>query len=65
MASVAVIFGGVSGFISALFALVAFDAGWLFALGLWGFTGVAIALSLIALAMSTRQPQMQLQTEHA
>ncbi len=65
MASVAVIFGGVSGFISALFALVAFDASWLFALGLWSVTGAVIALSLITLAMTARRPQAELQAEHA
>jgi hypothetical protein len=48
-----------------LFALIAFEAGGLFALGLWSVTGAAIAVSLITLAMSGHQPQMQLQTEHA
>lgn len=52
MASFAMIFGRVSGFVSALFALIAFDAGGLFVLGLWSVTGAAIAVSLITLAMS-------------
>ncbi len=65
MASVAVIFGGMSGFVSALFALIAFDAGWIFALGLWSATGVAMGLSLIGLAMSARRPEPELQAEHA
>ena len=34
MASVAVIFGGLSGFLSTLFALIALDAGWRLASGL-------------------------------
>ena len=65
MASVAVIFGGMSGFVSALFALIAFDAGWIFALGLWSATGVAMGLSLIGLAMFPRRPEPKLQAEHA
>lgn len=65
MASVAVIFGGMAGFVAAALALIAFDAGWIFALGLWFCTGTAAALGLIALAMSARQPKLQLQTENA
>ena len=65
MASVAVIFGGLSGFLSALFALIALDAGWLMALGLWPVIGSAITLCLIALATSARHPQRELRAEHA
>ena len=65
MASVAVIFGGLSGFLSTLFALLALDAGWLLALGLWPIIGSAITLCLIALATSARHPQRELRAEHA
>ena len=65
MASVAVIFGGLSGFLSTLFALIALDAGWLMALGLWPVIGSAITLCLIALAMAARHPQRALRAEHA
>jgi hypothetical protein len=65
MASVAVIFGGLSGFLSTLFALLALDAGWLLALGLWPVIGSAITLCLIALATSARHPQRELWAEHA
>lgn len=65
MASVAVIFGGLSGFLSALLALIALDAGWLLALGLWPVIGSATTLCLIALAMAARHPQRALRAEHA
>ena len=65
MASVAVIFGGLSGFLSALLALIALDAGWLLALGLWPVIGSAITLCLIALAMAALHPQRALRAEHA
>jgi hypothetical protein len=65
MASVAIIFGGLSGFLSTLFALIAFDADWLLALGLWPVIGSAITLCLIALATSARHPQRELRAEHA
>lgn len=65
MASVAVIFGGLSGFLSTLFALLALDAGWLLSLGLWPVIGSAITLCLIALATSARHPQRELRAEHA
>ena len=65
MVSVAVIFGGLSGFLSTLFALLALDAGWLLALGLWPVIGSAITLCLIALATSARHPQRELRAEHA
>jgi hypothetical protein len=65
MASVAIIFGGLSGFLSTLFALLALDAGWLLALGLWPVIGSAITLCLIALATSARHPQRELRAEHA
>jgi hypothetical protein len=65
MASVAVIFGGLSGFLSTLLALIALDAGWLLALGLWPVIGSAITLCLIALAMAARHPQRALRAEHA
>ena len=65
MASVAIIFGGLSGFLSTLFALIALDAGWLLALGLWPVIGSAITLCLIALATSARQLQRELRAEHA
>jgi hypothetical protein len=65
MASVAVIFGGLSGFLSTLFALLALDAGWLLSLGLWPVIGSAITLCLIALALAAQHPQHDLRAEHA
>lgn len=54
MATVAVIFGGMAGFFSALVSLIVFNAGWLLALGIWAIGGFAVALVLVALAMMPR-----------
>ncbi len=65
MAAVVLIFGGTAGFISALTALVLFNASWVFALALWSLGGVAIAAMLVALAMALRAPEPQFDPEHA
>ncbi len=66
MAAIAVIAGGTFGFISALAALMIFDAGILLALGLWAFGGIAIALFLLLVALlPKRQRAPILVTEHA
>jgi hypothetical protein len=65
MATVAVIFGGMLGFVSALVSLIAFDASWLFALSLWAMAGFAVALVLIAMAMMPQRATKELDPEHA
>ncbi len=66
MAAVAVIFGGMFGFLSAIAALMVFDAGILLALGLWAFGGIVIALFLIVMALiPKRNAQATLVSEHA
>lgn len=64
MAAVAVIFGGMSGFISALIALILFNASWLVALGLWAIGGLAIAALLVGLALMSRLPHPDLNARH-
>lgn len=63
MAAVAVIFGGMTGFVSALLALVLFNSSWLMALALWALGGIAVAGLLVALALSSRQPKSRLLAE--
>lgn len=65
MATVAMIFGGTAGFVSALVALILFNASWLVALALWSVGGVAIALLLVALAMTAGRHHPELVAEHA
>lgn len=65
MAAVAVIFGGMTGFVSALIALFLFNASWLTALALWSLGGIAVAVVLIALAMASRQPKAAFVAETA
>ena len=65
MAAIATILGGTTGFLSALVALVLFNASWLFALALWSLGGIAVTLLLVAVAMSSRPAQKDLQTELA
>jgi hypothetical protein len=57
MAGIAVMFGGMTGFISAVMALVLFNASWLLALGLWSLIGMALAGVLIALSLGARRPR--------
>ncbi len=56
MATVAVIFGGMAGFFSALVSLIVFNASWFLALGIWAMGGFAVALVLVAFAMLPQQP---------
>ena len=65
MAAIATILGGTTGFLSALVALVLFNASWLFALALWSLGGIAVALLLVAMAMPAGRPAKDLQTELA
>lgn len=65
MATVAVIFGGMAGFFSALVSLIVFNAGWILALGIWAMGGFAVALALIALAMMPQRTNVHLDAEHA
>ncbi len=65
MAAVALMFGGTAGFISALTALILFNASWIFALALWSLGGIAIAALLVALAMTLRASEPHFDAEHA
>lgn len=65
MATVAVIFGGMTGFLSAVAAMILFNASWLLALGLWSIGGLAVAAMLLVLMSGTRQAQPKLYAEHA
>lgn len=65
MATVAVIFGGMAGFFSALVALVLFNASWILAMGLWAMGGIGIAALLVVLVQIAGRAQADLMTEHA
>lgn len=65
MAVVALIFGGTAGFVSALVALILFNASWLFAFALWSMGGIAIAATLVVLALALRTGAHGFEPEHA
>lgn len=65
MAAIAVIMGGATGFISALVALILFNASWLVALGMWSLGGAFVALVLVGLMVLPRRGQRSLITKHA
>lgn len=65
MATVAVIFGGMAGFFSALVSLIVFNAGWFLAFGIWAMGGFAVALVLVAMAMMPQRTNVHLDAEHA
>ncbi|TXI02081.1 MAG: hypothetical protein E6Q73_06265 [Pseudorhodobacter sp.] len=65
MAAIATILGGTTGFLTALVALVLFNASWLVALALWSLGGIAVALLLVALAMTAGRRHPELVAEHA
>ena len=66
MAIVATLAGGMLGFLSAMAALLVFDASWLLAFGLWGGGGLLIALTVLLLALSPREkPREALVSEAA
>ena len=65
MAAIAVIMGGATGFISALVALILFNASWLVALALWTLGGAVVALLLIAMAVQPRREKQALVAKHA
>ena len=65
MATVAVIFGGMAGFFSALIALILFNASWLLAMGLWAMGGLGVATLLVVLSRTARRPRLDLNAEHA
>ena len=65
MAAIATILGGTTGFLSALVALVLFNASWLVALALWSLCGIAVALLLVALAMTEDQTAKDMERELA
>ncbi|GLS85472.1 hypothetical protein GCM10010873_04450 [Cypionkella aquatica] len=55
MAIVSMIAGGMLGFISAMFSLVALQVSWMTALGLWSGIGCAAAILLLGYAMLPRR----------
>ena len=65
MAAIAVIMGGATGFISALVALILFNASWLVALGLWTLGGAAVAMLLIVVALLPRRSKDAMVAKHA
>jgi len=66
MAVVSMIAGGMVGFFSALFSLVALNVSWMTALGLWSGVGCAAAAALLACAMWPRRKVADLRrAEHA
>ena len=65
MAAIATILGGTTGFLSALVALILFNASWLVALALWSMGGIAVALILVALAMTAGRREPELVSEGA
>lgn len=64
MAAVAMILGGMAGLISALIALVLFNASWLLAIGLWCLAGTCVFGLMIALSVTSRRPRRRLQAKH-
>lgn len=66
MAVVSMIAGGMLGFFSALFSLVALNVSWMTALGLWSGIGCAAAALLLGYAMvPSRKLTEARRTEHA
>lgn len=65
MAAVAVILGGMVGFFSALISMIAFNASWFLALGIWSLFGFAVALVLITLAVTPKADMADIAAEHA
>ncbi|MES2435714.1 MAG: hypothetical protein V4586_18035 [Pseudomonadota bacterium] len=66
MAVVSMIAGGMLGFFSALFSLVALNVSWMTALGLWSGIGCAVAILLLGYAMLPRHKLIEpRRTEHA
>jgi hypothetical protein len=55
MAVVSMIAGGMVGFFSALFSLIALNVTWMTALGLWWGVGSVAAMAVLALAMLPRR----------
>ena len=54
MAVVAILFGGMIGFFSAVFSLVALDISLLAAIGLWAGIGIGVAVLVLALRLLPR-----------
>lgn len=66
MAIVSMIAGGMLGFFSAVFSLVALNVSWMTALGLWSGIGCAVAALMLGYAMWPRRRAADLRrTEHA
>ncbi len=66
MAVVSTIAGGMLGFFSAVFSLVALNVSWMTALGLWSGIGCAVAALLLGCAMWPRRKTLEIRRkEHA
>jgi membrane protein implicated in regulation of membrane protease activity len=55
MAVVSMLAGGMVGFFSAVFSLIALNVTWMTALGLWWGVGSFAALAVLAMAMLPRR----------
>lgn len=55
MAVVSMLAGGMVGFFSAVFSLVALNASWMTALGLWWGVGSVAAFAVLAFAILPRR----------
>ena len=59
MAVVAILFGGMLGFFSAVFSLIALDISLLAAFGLWAGVGAVAAVAVLAFALMPRHRSAQ------
>lgn len=66
MAVVSMLAGGMLGFFSAVFSLVALNVSWMTALGLWSGIACTVAILLLGYAMlPRRKPLAPHRAEHA
>lgn len=66
MAVVAILFGGMVGFFSAIFSLIALDISLLAAVGLWAGIGAVAAVAVLTFALLPRHRSAHSnRTEHA
>ena len=55
MAIVSLIAGGMVGFFSALISLVALNASWMMALGIWSGIGTLVAVGILIMALAPKK----------
>jgi len=66
MAVVAILFGGMLGFFSAIFSLITLDISLLAAVGMWAGVGAIVAVAVLALAFLPRHRNVSgTRAEHA